>query len=194
MATPPSKNAIERRIDELGDLWDEFADNPNARLLRWLTDADTARMVDLFLEVQNEEAGDLPDLFIRFDVPFEDGRRHGFSLLTSFRKQYEEIRAGIAEERIPADWTCPDGRAGESDIVAFGRACISFRRYYDELMRHLVLVLTPEHIENGPEWSRWLLSLVRSGLPQTCASWLWMIPGRPPSIYSARPSRNGSSP
>ena len=106
----------------------------NARLLRWLTDADTARMVDLFLEVQNEEAGDLPDLFIRFDVPFEDGRRHGFSLLTSFRKQYEEIRAGIAEERIPADWTCPDGRAGESDIVAFGRACISFRRYYDELM------------------------------------------------------------
>ena len=51
MVQTDQKNAIEQRIDELGQLWNEFAENPKARLLRCVVDSDSARMMDLFLEL-----------------------------------------------------------------------------------------------------------------------------------------------
>ncbi|WP_089936267.1 hypothetical protein [Candidatus Entotheonella palauensis] len=165
MAEVPQKNAIERRIDYLSGLWNGFAEQPNARLLRWLVDSDTAPMVELFFEVQNEEIGDSPDLFIRFDEPFEEPQTYGFCLLETLRKQYEESRADIAEEQIATDWHCPKPLPDESGVAAFVRGCISFRNYYEELMLTLVLVLTPQQIANMEAWQAWLLTLVRSGLP-----------------------------
>ncbi len=165
MANSPRKNAIERRIDELAGLWNEFASNPQPRMLRWLTDADGAQLVEVFLEVQNEEVGDVPDLFIRFDTPFEDPRRHGLALLALLREKYEEIREGIAAEGIASEWTCPTPRPGESDIAALAKACASLRTYYEAIMENLVLVLMPQAVADVAGWQEWLRKLVRSGLP-----------------------------
>lgn len=159
------KNAIERRIDRLGELWNEFAENPQARLLRWLVDGDAVRMIDLFVEVQNEEGGDIPDLFFRFDQPFEEPHRHGLALRESLLREYEQIRQQIAEDDIPSDWICPPVQPEESDVAALVRSCASFRRYYEGLMVHLVGVLVPEEISSPDAWQSWLQGLVGVASP-----------------------------
>ena len=166
MATPPpKKNAIEKRLDELTSLWNEFAENPEARLLRWVVvDSDSARMVDLFLELQNEEASDIPDLFIRFNEPFKDPDRYGFVLRQSLLEQYEDIREGIGEEDIAADWECPEVRLEDTGLLALLRACASLRKYYDGIMVHLVAVLSPQQVEDADGWKRWLETLAESQL------------------------------
>src|SRR5262249_58967281 len=69
VTTPAKKNPIERRLDEVRAHWDQFAEQPEARLLCWQADGDDARLVEVFLEVQRH-GGDVPDLFIRFNTPF----------------------------------------------------------------------------------------------------------------------------
>ncbi len=161
------KNAIERRIDEIAGLWNEFAADPAPRMLRWLCDADVARMVEVFLEVQNEEIGDLPDLFIRFDLPFESPKGHGLALLAALREKYDEVREALAEEGIASDWSCPVSRREESNIAAFVGACASLRGHYEAIMENLVIVLTPATVADLAEWRGWLLALARSDAPAT---------------------------
>jgi hypothetical protein len=165
------KSAIERRLEKLADLWNEFADDPDARLLRWLVDGDSAQMVLGFLEQQNQGAGDLPDLFMRFEVPFDDPRRYAGLLVEAFKKMYDEIRADeetrtkFSADKIPLEWACPAPRPGSSDADAFVQCCTSFRKYYEDRMVHLALILTPERIADASEWGKWLLTLVRSSVP-----------------------------
>jgi hypothetical protein len=79
MAASKPMNAIEKRLDVLVGLWNELAENPEARMLHWLVDQEEATTIDVCLEVQNEEGRDVPPLFIRFDGPFEDATTHRFS-------------------------------------------------------------------------------------------------------------------
>lgn len=162
-ATP--KNAITRRVDQLGELWNEFAQKPDARLARWLVDGDSARMVDLFLDVQNDDAGDIPDLFVRFSEPFDGPGRFGFTLRESLCQKYEEVRDGLSAEGVRADWSCPSVKPGESDIAAFVCACASFRQHYEGTLVLLVVVLLPHETGAPADWEQWLHSLVRAGLP-----------------------------
>ena len=157
------KNAIENRLDILVGLWNEFAKKPEAKALRWLIVPDEARMIDLFLEVQNEEISDIPDLFIRFEEPFENPTQYGFVVNEALRTKYDEIREGIDNEGLAADWTCPLPQPG--DIPTFVNSCRSFCEYYNDLMEYLVVVLTPDNVVDVGAWEHWLLNLVRADLP-----------------------------
>ena len=165
MSTSTKKNAIERRLEELEVIWNEFVENREARVLRWLADDDTARMLDLFLEIQNEDISEIPDLFIRFGEPFEDTEQYGFQLRESLVAKYEEIREGIAEEGIAGDWACPDVEPGDTGVTAFVRACVSFRSYYEGVMINLAIALIPHSISDNSEWQSWLHEVVRSEIP-----------------------------
>ncbi len=166
MTARPRKNAIERRLEEIESVWNEFADNDQAALLRFVLDGDGARLLDAFLELQNEEVSEIPDLFLRFQEPFEDAASYGLTLRESLTEQYEEIREGIAEEGIPADWHCPRLLKGRSDIANFLRAAASLYEKYQDMMENLVAVLTPVSIADQAAWCDWLRRLVsRKDLP-----------------------------
>lgn len=161
------KNPIEQRLDYLSGLWNEFAKDPEPRLLRWVLDDDGVRMVELLIELQNEEVGDIPDLFIRFEVPFTDIQSYPLELLKSLNDQYKESLKEIAEEGLPTDWQCPSPQPEESGVQAFARACMSFREYYKGKMLALALFLAPSQISSMEHWRDFLLALVRFGLPPT---------------------------
>ena len=167
MATAQRKNAIERRIDLLADHWNDFARNPNARLLRWLVRPDEARLLDVFFEVQNEEEGgsDIPDLFIRLNAPFKDPGTYGFELANSLRAEYEASRADLESAGLNSSWVAPAPASGSGDIQAFLDCCISFRRHHQELMLTLAVVLQPETIVDPRQLQIWLYGLVRSAVP-----------------------------
>ena len=159
------KNAIEQRLETIESLWNEFAEDKEARLCRWLVDEDEARMIEVFVEYQNEEGSRVPDLFVRFDEPFSDVERHGFTLSESLRSKYEEIREGIAKEGIASDWKCPAVNPGESGTAAFVRCCASFHQHYKSIVVNLVAVFLPQSVTSPRDWQNWLLGLVKSGLP-----------------------------
>ena len=101
------KNAIEQRLDHIEALWNAFADKPDARLCRWLVSIDERRMIDVFLEVQNDESGSVPDLFIRFEEPFVDPAKYGLTLAESLQAKYDEIRDSLREDGMASDWRRP---------------------------------------------------------------------------------------
>ncbi len=160
----PKQNAIVRRLDKLETLWNEFADNPDARLCRWLATDTERKIIDVFLEVQGHESGTTPDLFIRFEEPFNDPGRYGFALLASLRKQYEEIREGIREEGIDANWRCPEANPNEQDVAAFARGLASLQTHYQATIEKVVAVLTPDRVKAPKDFQGWLQRLLRTGI------------------------------
>jgi hypothetical protein len=165
VANTKRKNAIEKRIDDMVAMWNEFADNDQARLCRWLVQQDELDMVDVFVESQNSEAGEIPDLIVRFETPFQSPNQYGFALAASLHEQYEKDREGMKEEGIPSDWVCDKSRPGETDIAAFVRTCESLRTYYDYIEGHFVAYLVHSEISDMSSWIAWLLRLIQSELP-----------------------------
>lgn len=167
MASLPRKNAIQRRLEILESQWNGFAEDPTPRALRWLVDPDEARMVDVFLEKENEEVGTVPDLFIRFEEPFTESQRYGFVLAEALKVKYDQIREGILGEGIASDWTSPEARQGESNEAYFARCCASFRDYYQAIVGRLVVVLLPGEVTSFVEWRTWLARILKLGLPES---------------------------
>jgi hypothetical protein len=164
---PSPKNAIERRLEQLESDWNAFAVKPDARLLIWQADGDEGQMVELFLALQREGAGAVPDLFVRCEVPFETDQPYGLALIADLRRQYEEARTALAADEISLDWSFPDPLPGEDDAAAFARCCASFRAHHQTLaVNHLVAALTPAGIASPAAWRDWLLRLARTGLPE----------------------------
>lgn len=160
------KNAIEKRLDQLSDCWISFTDNEEARLLRWLTDADNNQIIEAFLAYQQEEAGDLPDLFVRFEAPFTEPSAYGHKLLGLLEKGYEESQDELNEAGVDAGWQCPEFEPNDSDCTAFVRACSSLYAHYAELVDYLAVVLTPSQIDDAVAWQGWLLRLIQHPIPE----------------------------
>lgn len=159
------KNAIEERLDTLGERWDEFVEQPGARALIFQVTRDEVALADGFIRHRAEGGGDTRDLFIRFDEPFEKLEVHGLALTRAFRGKYEEVREGLKAEGIDAGWQPPIARAGDTDLGLFVKCCGSFIAHHDDLFDHLAVALVPQAIADRAAWARWLLALVRAPLP-----------------------------
>lgn len=150
------KNAVERRLDVLHDQWTEFAQLPEARLLRWVVEPDEVRMVEAFLAKEaDERLGECPDLFLRLEEPFDEPTRYGHALRAVLLRLEEESRTGLAGEGLPG-WLCPDVRAGLSDEETFLAACESLWLHVEPMCEHLVLVLMPSRGTDARAWREWL--------------------------------------
>lgn len=156
------KNAIEQRLDHIETLWNAFADKPDARLCRWLVSVDERRMIDVFLEVQNDESGSVPDLFIRFEEPFVDPAKYGLTLAESLQAKYDEIRDSLREDGMASDWRRPAANSSDADTVAFAKALGSLQSHYQSLLSQVVAVLMPERTSKTADWQAWLQRLIRS--------------------------------
>jgi hypothetical protein len=154
------KNAVERRLDLLHDQWNEFAQAPEPRLLRWMIRADEWRMIEAFLAVESDErTGETPDLFVRLAEPFRDVDSYGAALLDELRRQYAEAADALAEEGVPGHpWEPPAPAPGTHSLLAFADGCAALQAHYTELMERLALVLAPAEVADYAEWKRWLLA------------------------------------
>ncbi|MGD8863780.1 MAG: hypothetical protein PVI30_27450 [Myxococcales bacterium] len=154
------KNPIEARVDLLSDQWVEFAEDPDARVLRWVLKGDEIAMAEAFLQVEGDpEAGNQPDFFLELVAPFENPQGHGFFLRQALVAVYEEFSEQAdeqpAEQGEAADWKPPVVDDRESDIQFLVRTCESFHAHH-ELPGHLVLVLRPTAVDDPGAYQLWL--------------------------------------
>jgi tetratricopeptide (TPR) repeat protein len=161
------RNAIERRVDRLAEQWQAFAADPALRLLRWRAAADDLRMVDLFIDVQGEELGTTPDVFVRLRPAFGDPSRYASDLLSAFQDQYDAARQGLEAQGIASGWQPPEAAADETDPAFLARVATSFQAYYADRMQCLVLVLAPAAVADDGAFAAWLIDLLQQGLPPT---------------------------
>jgi tetratricopeptide (TPR) repeat protein len=161
------RNAIERRLDRLAEQWQAFAADPALRLLRWRAVADDLRMVDLFIDVQSEELGTTPDVFVRLRPAFGDPSRYARDLLSAFLDQYDAARPDLEAQGIAAGWQLPEAVVDETDPACLVRVATSFQAYYADRMQCLVLVLAPGAVANERAFAAWLIDLLQQGLPPT---------------------------
>jgi tetratricopeptide (TPR) repeat protein len=159
-------NAVEKRLDRVTERWISFTDDSEARLLRWMVDPDNKQLIEAFITYEQEEKGDLPDLFIRFEAAFEKPSTYGNELVDLLREGYGESQEELNEAGIDTNWNCPEPNPDESDCAAFMRACNSLYEHYSDLMDYLAIVLTPSRVDDEEAWQAWLLRLVRQSIPE----------------------------
>ncbi|ATB36466.1 hypothetical protein CYFUS_001881 [Cystobacter fuscus] len=125
------KNAVEKRLGWLHNQWVEFAQAPDARLLRWLVEPSEARMVEAWLKKEGDErTGECPDLFLRLDTPFLQPETYGLELRAALVAMVEESQEGVSLGRMTP---------GQSGVEAFFGACEALHRHYEsvcEVLEH----------------------------------------------------------
>jgi hypothetical protein len=159
------KNAVELRLEHLNKLWEEFSALPDARLLRWVADADSRQVVDVFIELHKHDPAGIPDLFLTFDVPFRDEASYAADVVRFWRGWFDENKHDLIEESIDPTWTCPQPHAGERGPAHVQRVALSFQEKYGEDFRHLAIILVPKEIRDPAAWSRWLAGLASTEAP-----------------------------
>lgn len=167
---PPIPPAIASRIEDLTARWNRFSLEPDLRCLRWVLDAEDRQLVEAFVELQNSDGGDVPDLFVVLDTPFEGvgalhrgargAGKHGHRLADAIRAQLDENAAALAAEGIPTVWQPPAERQGESDQSYFARYSVALRDFHSDVVERLVLVLAPSTIADTDLYTQWLLLLL----------------------------------
>jgi len=158
------RNPVERRLDILADQWASFSADGKARVLRWLLSPDEVELLDVFLEVENSDGGEFPDLFVRVDAPFRDAARYGFVLRQALIDRYEEARREPNHE-LTLDWICPQPSPQLSATTALVDACVSLHRHHESRLTHVVLVMMPCDVAGSGRWCSWLEALVAEPLP-----------------------------
>ena len=166
-------NPITDRLEILTEHWLDFTGQDVARMVRWVVPASDMQMVETFLAYEQGETGELPDLFLRFEAPFEEPGSYGFTLCRALDEQiaaaFEAERAAThgAAEPEEARWRVPPIEENGDDCQALGQALASLQSHYADVMEHAAAVLSPSHAPDVLAWQAWLLRLLNVQLPPT---------------------------
>lgn len=152
-----ANNPIMKRLELLYEQWDEFMDDEAARALRWVVRADEFRGVEAWLEAEgDEQAGELPVIFLRSEQAFEDPLAYAEALRQELCKGIEFARADgeLGDFYMPQ----PRGQA----IVDLLELAAALAAYEDELPTVAALVLTPSEVRDAQAWQAWLRAAARA--------------------------------
>ncbi|MDH5547059.1 MAG: hypothetical protein OEZ43_15815 [Gammaproteobacteria bacterium] len=162
------KNPIEKRIDKLTDQWNAFAQNEDARVLRWCcADDDERRMIEAFIKLEDSDGGSTPDLFIPFDVSFESKADYGARLARALIDLYAASQEELGNDHIKNQWSPPARQQEQNRTNYFFQCCLSFQEYHAEMLECLVLVLVPGDYSDIADFQRWILEFLSLNLPPT---------------------------
>ncbi len=77
MSEEEASNPVMERLDEIAEHYEEFAENPDARMLRFIRPQDTSRLMEGFIRYKNEADPDFDDIFLLLETEFKRPDRYG---------------------------------------------------------------------------------------------------------------------
>lgn len=152
-------NIIDEKMMKLADYWEEFVADSEKVLSRWLFPRHDLELVNLFFRLQDEQYGDIPDLFITFKEPLVDSETYPTGLKAELNKKYEEIKPVLEEEELSTEWTAPKMK-NESHLNHFISALESFQDFYKDIMRTIAVVLRPSQLSDGKQLQQFINNVV----------------------------------
>ncbi|MDR2872170.1 MAG: hypothetical protein LBV45_06565, partial [Xanthomonadaceae bacterium] len=160
-----TKTPVERRIEQLRDLWMQATQSPETRLLIWRIPRNAGRMMAAFFETQ-KHPGDwsTPDFFLHFDNPFETSFGYSRDLKASVLGSYVASQSVLQEQGIVQDWKGadefhPDSAVGVVSLLA------SFAGHHQSHLRYLAAVFDPARRSSNKAFSQWLELALRKPIP-----------------------------
>ncbi|MCA9687075.1 MAG: hypothetical protein KC457_33225, partial [Myxococcales bacterium] len=136
--------------------WERFAANPEVRLLHWLFRQDELRMLEAFLAIEDDENGELPELFVTLDQPFESlSAGYGHELRHALEVHFAALAPLRGELGLPP-WRAPGSSMARSDIGSLVEFCAEAATQLGAGLEHLVLVLWPREVGKPDDYAAWL--------------------------------------
>lgn len=159
MSTFKEENPITYRIDQMRKNWMENVCE-NTQLVRWLLLKDEVRMVKAFSLLEASEHGQIPDLFLNFDVPFSSEKQYAHDLRVNWLQTWNSLdaRAEVEYANVLPDWDDKPFRQApvKKSKEAFLSAMSSFTSSIDPDQK-LVLNITPASYAGEPGFTEWVL-------------------------------------
>lgn len=159
------KNPVEKRIELMRDLWLQATEDPQVRVVVWRVPDNAERMLLAFFEAQRLE-GDwqAPDLFLKFDAPFETGFTYSRMLCDALIESYTASADSFKEQGIAFNWPFasvprPDSAAGFLNLLG------AFSRHHREHFRYAVAALMPMPVTSADALDAWVRGAVHAGVP-----------------------------
>ena len=152
-------NPITERLQRLYQQWEAFVGD-SAPLLRWRFRADELRMLEVFLAIEDDEAGELPALFLVLDAAF-DPRLYGHELCRLVDVQLASMTENLEALGLPAWRKRPPSASGVSDIGSLMATCEAAAHHLGDHLEQLVLVLWPRRVEDPGAFVEWLTRAAR---------------------------------
>lgn len=151
-----SKSPVEKRLEQLRDLWLDASENPALRLAVWRAPDNAKRMLSAFFEAQ-QHPGDwnTPDAFLRLDLAFETSWDYSRSLKQTLAAGFEENRDALKDQGIEPDWS-PNAQEYPDTAAGFMALLSSFAEHYRDHWRHVVVVLEPQRVTSLDAFEAWL--------------------------------------
>ena len=166
MPESSKRNPVEQRLMDLAGHWETFREDAAKRLLVWQADANALRFFQCFFEVQKHETDyTVGDLFIVFDVPFENTIQYSRELKKALAGQYEASREDLVQQGITPDWQFKPEELPDS-VAGFVNSLRSFGSNHHESIGHLVVVLMPTEVSDNDSFASWLIRVINTQLPE----------------------------
>lgn len=151
-----SKSPVEKRLEQLRDLWLDASEDPALRLAVWRAPDNAKRMLSAFFEAQQHPGEwNTPDAFLRLDVPFETSWGYSRGLKQTLAAGFEENRDALKDQGIEPDWS-PTAHEHPDTAAGFMALLSSFAEHYRAHWRHVVVVLEPQRVTSLEAFESWL--------------------------------------
>ncbi len=160
MKTNQEQNVITQRLDILNARYEEFRENPDAKICLWLIQRDELPMLDAFFNVENTEHGNFPDLFLRFESAFEKA------------EQYQQVLSNELQDFLRQEKETLENDGMDSSFLAnpafrqtaFLPALSLFANAVPDLQEGSVVAwLAPEYVVDYTAWEDWLVESLERG-------------------------------
>lgn len=147
-------------MEKLRRQWSAFAEDPEARLLRWVLAPEEAQAVESFFRVEDTTLGVTPDLFLRLTAPFGQAGNYGRALVEEWVGQYEAGREELRAQGLDSTWQVPRATGGD-DVELLLETAVSFHAHHQPLFRNIVVVLWPQAVYAKGAWVEWMKEAVQ---------------------------------
>lgn len=156
-------NPVMRRLSRLRSQWDEFAQEPARRLLRWLITDNERSLISTWLAMESDErAANCPDVLVELRAPFRSAELSGEASAeaeTGHDGYAAALRAELNTHLVAANLPAlPDEKqCRPTSLLA---ACAELWRSQRGRLELLVLVLSPEEVTDIAAFGQWLTAAV----------------------------------
>lgn len=161
-----TENAITRRAAIMQRMWRRCLKHPTAKTAYWVLEPDAMPMIKVFHELNSRDSEKTPDLFLRFNVPFENITNYG-SMLSEFLSDVMEIEKHYFEqEGIPFTWQSEHKENASNHALGFLRNFFKLAVSMELGEGVMVAYLAPDTIEDEVAWERWCFEATQLPLPE----------------------------
>lgn len=158
-------NPVEKKLAYIGRDWLAYRDESHQPLLVWQAPANSARLMAAFFESQKyATAYATGDLFIVFNVSFDNGIQYSREVKSALAEQYAASVEDLQRQGEATDWEFdptdfPD--SPEGTVAALG----SFVHHHAKRIGVFAAVLQPLTGAEKPAFANWLRRAANSDFP-----------------------------